>query len=144
MKRVISIFLAALFVFGCCFNFVLAADGGITPLASPTIMGQGAVMKAGTKSGELRISYDINAIDIADEVGVSSIKLYKSDGSYVTTITGSKSNGLIRYDALKHMGTYSYTGATSGQYYYAIVTLYATIGNVSDSEEVTTATVKAP
>ena len=33
----------------------------------------------------------ITAIKTADSVGVSSIKIYKADGTYVTTITGTVS-----------------------------------------------------
>lgn len=143
MKRVVSIALAALFALTCCFGSALA-NGGIMPMSSPTIMGQSASMKSGYQSGELRISYNINAVKSADEVGVSSIELYKSDGSYVDTIYGSTDNGLVRTSAIKNVGTYSYTDAESGKYYYAVVTLYATIGDLSDSVEITTATVKAP
>lgn len=143
MKRLASMLLAVLLAAGCCFGGVLAVEG-IMPLASPTIMGQSANMKAGSESGELRISYNINATNVADEVGVSTIELYKADGTYVTTIYGSKANGLIRYDTVKNMGTYSYKDATPGVNYYADVTLYATIGNVSDNEVITTATVRAP
>lgn len=143
MKRLVSATLAILFALSCCFGAV-SAEGGIMPLASPTIMGQGANMRPGKVSGELRISYNINATSAADEVGVSMIELYKSDGSYVDTIYGTTSNGLVRTSAWKNMGTYSYTNAESGEFYFAIVTLYATIGSLSDSETVTTATVKAP
>lgn len=144
MKRVVSMALAAVLALTCCFGSALANDDGIMPLSSPTIMGQSASMKAGNFSGELRINYNINAVKSADEVGVLTIELYNSDGSYADTVYGSTSNGLVRTSAIKNMGTYSYTGAESGKYYYAVVTLYATIGSVSDSVEVTTATVKAP
>lgn len=145
MKRVASIALAALLIFTCCLGSAFAhADDGIMPLSSPTIMGQSASMKAGNQSGELRISYNINAVRYADEVGVLTIELYNSDGSYADTIYGTTDNGLVRTSSLKNMGTYSYTDAVSGQYYYAVVTLYATIGSVSDSVAVITATVKAP
>lgn len=143
MKRVISMALSAFFAFTCCVGSAFA-DGGIMPLSSPTIMGQGASMKAGNFPGELRISYNINAKRSADEVGVLTIELYNSDGSYADTIYGSTDNGLIRTSSIKNMGTYSYSDAVSGQYYYAVVTLYATIGDLSDSETITTATVKAP
>lgn len=144
MKRVVSIALATMLTLACCFSSAFAANDGIMPLSSPTIMGQGASMKAGNKPGELRISYNINAVKSADEVGVLTIELYRSNGSYVDTIYGSTDNGLVRTSSIKNAGTYSYTGAESGKYYFAIVTLYATIGDLSDSETITTATVKAP
>lgn len=143
MKRIISIALAAVLALTCCFGSAFANDG-IMPLSSPTIMGQGASMKGGNVPGELRISYDINAVSSADEVGVLSIAIYRSTGAYVETIYGTTDNGLVRTFAIKNMGTYSYTNAESGKFYYAEVTLYATIDGVTDSETITTATVKAP
>lgn len=143
MKRIVSIALVALLALTCCSGLAFAEDG-IMPLSSPTIMGQSASMKSGNETGELRISYNINAKSSADEVGVLTIELYNSDGSYADTIYGSTDNGLVRTSAIKNMGTYSYTDAVSGQYYYAVVTLYATIGSATDSVKVTTATVKAP
>lgn len=143
MKRIVSIALVALLALTCCSGLAFAEDG-IMPLSSPTIMGQSASMKSGNKSGELRISYNINANSSADEVGVLTIELYNSDGSYADTIYGSTDNGLVRTNSVKNAGTYSYTDAVSGQYYYAVVTLYATIGSATDSVKVTTATVKAP
>lgn len=143
MKRIVSIALATFLALTCCSGLAFAEDG-IMPLSSPTIMGQSASMKSGNKSGELRISYNINANSSADEVGVLTIELYNSDGSYADTIYGSTDNGLVRTNSVKNAGTYSYTDAVSGQYYYAVVTLYATIGSATDSVKVTTATVKAP
>lgn len=143
MKRIVSIALAAALALTCCFGSAFANDD-IMPLSSPTIMGQSANMKSGKVSGELRITFDINAVKSADEVGVLSIEIYRSTGAYVETIYGTTGNGLVRTSALTHSGTYSYTNAESGKFYYAVVTLYATIGSLTDSETIVTATVKAP
>lgn len=146
MKRAISIMLIFSLALGCCLTNAFA-DEGIMPMASPTIMSQYAIMDPGTKTGintgSLEISYDITAKSSATELGVSSIKLYRSDGTYITTIIGTTENGLIG-SGLEHMDTYSYVGGVSGRYYYAEVTLFATIGDISDSVTITTATVKAP
>lgn len=146
MKRVISVTTALLLFLNCCFG-VAFADNGILPMASLTIKSYSASMMSGEKTGintgELRISYSISATDSADELGVSSIKLYRSDGTYITTIVGRTENGLIG-SGIVHMDTYSYVGGISGQYYYAEVTLFATIGSETDSRTVTTGTVKAP
>lgn len=144
MKRIISIALAAVLALTCCFGSAFANDDGVMPLSSPTIMGQSASMRSGNETGELRINYDINAKRSADEVGVLSIAIYRSTGAYVETIYGTTDNGLVLTSSIKHMGTYSYTNAESGKYYYAEVTVYATIDGVTDSETITTATVKAP
>ena len=142
MKRIASIVLAAVLALTCCFGSALANDG-IMPLSSPTLMGYEVTMKSGNVSGELRISFNVNAKRSADEVGISSIEIYRSTGAYVETIYGTTDNGLVRTSAVKHMATYSYTGAESGEFYYAKVTVYATIDGVTDSETITTATVEA-
>lgn len=146
MKRIISVILTLTLALSCCLSTAFAAED-IMPMASLTIVSQAANMAAGSKTGintgELRISYDITAKRPATELGVSSIKLYRSDGTYITTITGTTENGLIG-SGVKHMDTYSYVGGVSGRYYYAEVTLFATIGDISDSVTITTATVKAP
>ena len=143
MKRIMSLALAAALALTCCFGSAFANED-IIPLSSPTIMGQGVTMLPGNEPGELRITYDINAKRSADEVGVLSIEIYRSTGAYVETIYGTTANGLIRTSALLHSGTYSYKNAESGEFYYAVVTLYATIGSLTDSETITTATVEAP
>lgn len=142
MKRIVTFTLALTMLLTCCLGVASATNTADTR-ASLTISAYSASLRAGTNRGEIKISYDVNASKIADSVGVSSIVIYKSDGSRVTTITGSKSNGLICASDFGHDGVYSYT-ATSGASYYAKVTVFATIGSVSDSRTVTTSTVKAP
>jgi hypothetical protein len=103
-----------------------------TSMASLTLSDYNVGLKAGTISGEIRISYTVTASKPADSVGVSSIVIYKADGSYVTTITGTTGNGLILNSDVGHAGTYSYKG-TSGVSYYAVVTVFAKVGTISDS-----------
>jgi hypothetical protein len=141
MKRTFTFVLALTMVLTCCSGAALAAT--FSPQASLTLSYYEVVLLAGSKSGEIRINYDVGASKLADSLGVSSIEIYKSNGSYVTTITGTTSNGLVRNNSSSHMGVYSYIG-TSGVSYYAKVTVFATVGSVSDSRTVTTSTVKAP
>ena len=75
-------------------------------------------------------------------IGVSQIKIYRSNGQYVTTIQGSASNGLLINSNDAHNDIYTYTG-TSGTSYYAVVTVYAYDGSRSDSQEIKTNTVRA-
>lgn len=139
MKRTIALTLtmvmALIFCLGA-FTTASAADSR----ASVTISSYSASMKAGASKGELRISYNITANAFASELGVSSIDIYKSNGTYVTTITGTTRNGLVT-SSNTHIGTYSYK-AVSGTSYYAEVTFFATIGSNTDSKTVTTGTVK--
>lgn len=112
--------------------------------SSPTLAIYSAMITKGKTAGKIIISYDVNANTEAEEVGVSSIEIYKAaNDSYVTTITGSTRNGLITTDSVRHRSSYTYSG-TSGVEYYAIVTVYAKINGVSDSKEYTTNSCKAP
>ena len=52
-------------------------------------------------------------------------------------------NGFTTSGSGGHKNSYTYTG-TSGTSYYAEVTIFATIGGVTDSRTITTNTVKAP
>lgn len=70
-------------------------------------------------------------------IGVASIVIYKSDGSYVTTIKGSTANGLISFNTDRKNGSYTYKG-TSGVSYYAVVTITATAGSETDNKTITT------
>ncbi len=113
--------------------------------ASDTLDYYDVTISKGSKSGEVDISFTVAAASIADSVGVSSIKIYRSNGggAYVTTIRGTLDNGLLASGSSRHSATYTYDGV-SGISYYAVVTVTATIGGVTDSRTVTTSTVQAP
>ena len=111
--------------------------------ASPTLHSYNAIATQSSSTGKIVITYDVTANTIADSIGVSNIKIYKSNGSYVTTIYATSSNNLKGSNTVRHRTSYTYTG-TSGTYYYAQVTVFATIDGVTDSRTITTNTVKAP
>lgn len=111
--------------------------------SSPTLSSYSAVATQGSSTGKIVITYDVCANAIASSLGVSRIEIYKSNGTYVTTIYPTSLNGLKTTNAMWHRSSYTYTG-TSGTYYYAEVTVFATIDGVTDSRTVTTNTVKAP
>lgn len=144
MKRMIAWSLAVVMSITCGLESASAVNmGSVSPQASITLSDYNAGLKAGNNSGEIRISYSVSANNIANSMGVSSISVYKSDGSYVTTITGTTGNGLVINSDSTHDGVYTYKG-TSGASYYTKVTVFATIGSTSDSRTVTTSAVKAP
>lgn len=138
-KRILSLGLILTMVLTLCGGMALAVE----TRASSTLTYYPVGVSKGENEGEVDISYDVLANKKADEVGVSSIKIYKLDGTYVTTVTGTVTNGLLRTNATRHSSTYTYKG-TSGVTYYAEVTVYAKIGSDSDSRTVTTPSVKAP
>lgn len=144
MKKQRFIFSILAFVLVCSLcggaSTVKASD---TLRSSPTLTRYGVVATQGSASGKIVFTYDILANAIAESLGISSIKIYKSNGDYVTTIYPTSLNGLKTTNAMWHRSSYTYTG-TSGTYYYAEVTVFATIDGVTDSRTVTTNTVKAP
>lgn len=141
MKKRIFSFITAL---------VLLVSTAVTASAvemrsSPTLaMYNAKITKGAANSGKIVISYDVSANTEAEEVGVSSIDIYKvKDDEYVTTITGTTWNGLIETNTEWHRSSYTYKG-TSGVEYYAVVTVYAKIDGVSDSKPYTTNSCVAP
>lgn len=140
MKRVIPLALAVFLALSCALS--LPASAGAT--ASKTICSSSAELFRGDSSGELDVEYSVSSNTTASYLGVQTIKFYKDTGEYVATIRGSTANGLVKLDHGFHMGTYTWKYATPGEYYYAEVTVYATIGSDSDTYTHTTATIKAP
>lgn len=140
--RILSMILALTISIALCSSFSFASDNSIFR-ASPTLSGYSAKLTPGHSAGDIVITYDVEANVGAESVGVSSIKIYKSSGNYVTTITGSESNGLVEVGSDWHRSSYTYHGI-SGTYYYAKVTVFATIDGVTDSRTITTNTVQAP
>lgn len=142
MRRIFSSILVIAMVFTCCCGAAAATDAPDTR-ASLTLSTHSAVLKAGSSRGTVSISFDVRTNKLADFIGVESIDIYKSDGSFVTSITGTTGNGLIYADSNIYKEAYSYTGI-SGVSYYAEVLVFAEVGSSYDSRTITTATVKAP
>ena len=140
MVKRFSSFIAALAIFVTASITVSAVE----LRSSPTLAAYSAKITKGSSKGNLIITYDISANTEAEEVGVSSIKIYKAEGDeYVTTITGTTRNGLIETNTEWHRSSYTYKG-TSGVEYYAVLTVYAKIDGVSDSKLYTTNSCVAP
>lgn len=137
-KRIFSFFLSVTLIVSLC-GVAFATENR----ASITLNSYNISCAAGKKAGELQISYDVRAKSTADSVGVSSIALYNSVGVYMTTILGTTENGLIKSNRVSNIGDYSHT-AVSGNSYYAVVTVFAQIGDNYDSKVVTTKIVTAP
>ena len=138
--RTMSIALFLTLVLGILSGTVAYAS---TLRASPTLNAYSTIITKGSSAGKIVITYDVAANTIAESLGVSYMKIYTSDGSYVTTIYATSLNGFTTSGTMSHRNSYTYTG-TSGTSYYAEVTVFATIGGVTDSRTITTNTVKAP
>lgn len=140
MKKVFACFLACIMAFSCCAGALAVTEDMMR--ASVTISSSVATASSGANTGEVKITYQVRASKTASPIGASSIAIYKADGSYVTTIRGTTSNGLMASNTTSKSGTYTYKG-TSGTSYYAKVTLSATAGSEYDSRTVTTNTARA-
>lgn len=138
IKRGLSICLAISLTLILTCSFISASAR-----ASDYLTQYAATLVAGTETGRFTIYYDVTATRRSDSLGVSQVKIYRSDGTYITTITGSTDNGLIREDSGTHTGTYRAYGV-SGNYYYAVVTIFAERDGGSDSREITTNTIRVP
>lgn len=140
MKPLCTLSLILCLLFACC-GTTLASNNGV--LSSSTILSCSASLQKGSSKGKLSLNYTIRGNATMSTIGVSSIKLYTSSGSYVTTITGTTSNGLLAKNSLSQKNSYT-CSVTSGTSYYAVVTFVATGGGLSDSKQIKTNTVTAP
>lgn len=140
-KRLIVCALAFVLLFSCV---PLASANSIAETrASQYLHGYTTYLARGSSSGDIRLEYIVSATGIMSSLGISQIVVYKSNGTYVTTINGSISNGLFRLADVNHSGYYIYHG-TPGTSYYFVVTVFAGDSTGSDSRTVTTNTVQAP
>lgn len=84
-----------------------------------------------TSSSTFEAWFDVDALDIMDELGASEIKIQRSsDGTNWTTMktyTKASYSNLVCDDTISHAAYVSYTG-TAGYYYRAKITLYAKKG----------------
>lgn len=89
-------------------------------------------------NGKIKVTFNITGTGIMTSIGASAISIYKSNGTYVTTIYyfSSGRSGMMGSNKMYHSDTESiYVGAGS---YYAVVTFYA--GNSSGSDSKTAQT----
>lgn len=98
----------------------------------------------GEDRGQVDIECNIVAKWPVAKIGVLKIEIYQSNGSHVTTIQGTTSNGLLSSEtSVVHGLTYTYNGVP-GTTYYAKVTLCAGTASDYDVRHVQTQRVTAP
>ena len=110
--------------------------------ASDYLQDYNASLSTGSRSGQLSLSFYASACDSMSTIGVSSIAVYTAGGSYVKSISGSASNGLLASRSYSHDGTYSISVAP-GQEYYLRLTFVARDSYSGDSKSYTTNTAIA-
>ena len=100
MKQLFSSTLVVVMVIVCCYGSVSALEAP-DMRASLTLSSYNVGLTAGDSAGMISISYDVQSNKLASSIGVETVDIYKADGSYVTSITGSTSNGLIETNSVK-------------------------------------------
>ena len=139
MKRIISVILALALVLSCVGASALAAN---TPDARASLIlnSYAATLEASNTPKEIIFRFEVYTDTFVDSIGVETIKIYKSNGSFVKTITGTTENGLIVTNDFMYVDSYDCSLASAGSY-YAEVTVFAKAGTISDSRTITTGTV---
>lgn len=136
-NRVLCLILVVVLALALCGGSLAAVQG------STTLLAYGVWAYTGDNSGELDIHYEVESNYTADALGISVLKIYKSDGTHVDTIYGSLSNRLIAKGQSSVNRVYTYEG-DPGTTYYAVATVTATIGEDYDYRIVTTNTATTP
>lgn len=128
MKQLFSSTLVAVMVIACCYGSVSALEAP-DMRASLTLSSYNVGLTAGDSAGMISISYDVQSNKLASSIGVETVDIYKADGSYVTSITGSTSNGLIETNS-DICKSYYDCQLTSEIFYYANVNVLSTVTGI--------------
>ena len=140
MKRLFTVLLICAMSMSCCAGAFAGSEDEARIIN--ILKGYSAGMTTVINSGEIKIQYGASTYETASVIGVSSIEIHKSDGSYVTTIYGNPNNSLMARNTKSKGGTYTYRG-TSGVSYYADVRISATVNGQTEVKLVTTNTARA-
>ena len=139
MKKKQIIFTIVIFVF--IISFPVCAFADLSPLSNPNITTKtGYIVRA--DKGNISIYFNVTANSTMNILGASSITLYTSDGTYVTTLSSADYSNMLASDTNTYGSHVSYKGI-SGQTYYAIITFYAESASGSSTSTYTTASVTA-
>ena len=115
----------------------MASATETSPRASLYLDNYGAYLYEGTAKGTVRVEFTVSGTRRSDRVGVSKLSIYKGDGTFVTSVTGSVANGLLDEDTKAHLGKFTYYGEEN-TVYYMVLTMYAERDGGSDSRQYTT------
>lgn len=137
MKRFISLAFCLILMVSL-FSFPAKA----ATYASDYLQNYNASLSTGSCSGQLNLQFSASACDSMSSIGISSVAVYTARGSYVKTINGSTSNGLLASGSYSHRGAYS-INVTPGQEYYLRLTFVARDSYSGDSKSYTTNTAIA-
>lgn len=123
--------------------FAEDSNGGISPQASNYISSYSAYVEAGSTTGSLKVQFNITATGKMTSLGASKIQIYNSSGTCVKTFYSTSTTGMMASNRFSYSSSVTYTGATSGAKYYAVITFKASNSSGGDSGTYTTSYGKA-
>ena len=139
-KRVLSLLLVLLILFSSTCSNAAAVDDS-SARASDYFVSYTANLSA-PGSGQLLLSGRVRALSTMTSIGIAYFRVYLADGTFVVTIPGSTSNGLLLSNAISYNGSFTYQ-AVSGNRYYVVVTFICRNANGYEYRNYTTGTVTA-
>lgn len=134
IKRVIAVAMVCVMVLGVAAlaaeqasNYISYKGGGIAP----------------TGNGNMRISFDVVATGMMDELGAHAVHIYSEDGSPEHSIyyTDPGCSDMMTTNDYSWDGEVTWEGV-SGESYYAIIVFYAEDSTGSDTRTYITSTVR--
>ncbi len=136
--KLISVILVIVFLVGVPV-YALAAEAR----ASAWFSGYGASVVA-SSNGKLYIDFRVVGTGTMTKLGASTIEIYKSNGTFVKSIsyTASGNEYMMGYNTAYHSGSVPYSGV-AGQKYYAVVTFFARNSSGADTRTYTTSITTA-
>lgn len=140
MRKSISCVLMIAALIGIVYTPSYAAE--IEPRESYVFSSYWVMAYEGESDGEIKIAFSVTCSHFTSVIGVSSISIYRTNGTHVHTEEGTVENGLLRNGG-SCAGTYIYQGV-SGANYYAVVKFYGVADGITDTRTIITDTVTAP
>ena len=144
IRKYISLFLSMLLLLLMTLPVAAATpapDDQVDPMSSAYISITSVTPIGG--NGQVKVNFSIVAKSPMVTLGATKVEIKNSSGTVVKTFSYTSTGGMIGYYKTAFTGSVTYTGATSGAKYYAVVTFKATNTSGSDTRTITTGYVTA-
>lgn len=136
-KRLFSIFCIVVAIFNLC-GTSLATDTGIMPQASDYLDGCSLRLRS-TSGGRMAVDITVDAVGIADIVGVREIYIERQEGTkwkFYDSMDSVEHPEFYDYDSRDYLATIYFDGVP-GDTYRVTITAYAKKGAGSDTLDFT-------
>lgn len=90
-----------------------------------------------TSTGKLCISFDVTGTNTMIDIGASTVRVYKSNGTLMATYSYTAYSSMMAHNTFFHSSSLTYSG-TTGESYYCIITFHARNANGYDSKNYAT------